>query len=496
MDERLLDQAYRKQLIEEIKGTENQERLQNSQEEWDVYAGNIRPYVEQKICDRFNAELVKEIPIVSSINILKKVVDSRASLYKGEPTRDFTDLSEEQEEAVELIYRDMRTNFSLLESNKLYELQKLQTHLLIEPKNGKLVMRPVKAHQLNVVPDHMDPETGEVYIFSAYNEMVNTNKASLKNQNNVNEKIADVDDYQAAEDRFIVWSKEYHFVMDGNGLILNEDIESPLASEGVMPVVPISAMKDFTYWREETNDVAEFCVDYNVHQSMLGQIVETQGFAQAFLKAPSNLMPSYINVGPNRILKLVTDPNNPDSNVEFGYATPNSDIAGAQAYNESLLAQFLSSQGLETTSISGQASTDKFSSGTERLLAQIEKFDASKETMAIYRDAEAEIYKIVKAWHNVLKGTGLLLSKYETTDFPEDSEVIVKYKEPQHMLSEMERLDIAERKMDMGIYDKIDAIAFLEEIPRDQAEELIPKEGDILVEPNVETEVIDEENKA
>jgi len=458
-----------------------------------VYSGNIRPYVEQKIANRFSAELVKEVPIVSAINILKKTVDSRAGLYKSEPERGFTDLSEDQEGTVGKIYNDMRANFSLLESNKLYELQKQQTHLLIEPKRGRLIARPIKAHQVNVVPSEQDPEVGEVYIFSGYNEMLNTNKNKIRNQDNNNQKIADYDDYKGAEDRYIVWSKSFHFVMNGNGAIVSgDDIMSPLAEFGIMPIVEISAMKDFSYWREETNDVAEFCVDYNMHQSMLGQICELQGFSQAVLTSPENLMPSYVEIGPNRILKLVTNPAQ-EGDVKFEYVTPSSDIASVQAFNESLLAQFLSSQGLDSNSISGQASADKFSSGVERLLAQIEKFEGSKETMAIYRDGESHLYNVVKAWHNALKGTGVLLPKYETADLPMESEVLVKYSEPQTMLGEIEKLDIAERRMDID-WDVADAAAFLEGVTR---EEILASKPELEIteieEPTIE-EAVEEVN--
>ena len=470
-----------------MKSSENQERLENSQEEWDVYTGNIKPYVEQKICDRFSAELIKEVPLVSAINILKKVVNSRASLYKAEPTREFSELSEEQIEAIKKIYDDMRIDFSMLEANKLYELQKNQTHVLIEPKKGRLRIRPIKAHQVNVVPNELDPEEGDIYIFSAYNKDFSQNAARVQRQDSINQNIADYDDYKSEQERYVVWSKSYHFTMDGTGAIISEDVNNPIAP--VIPVVEISAMKDFNYWRELTNDVAEFCVDYNMHQSMLGQIVEMQGFSQAYLKAPENLMPDYVEIGPNRILKLLTNPNL-EGDVEFGFATPSADISGAQSYAESLLSQFLSSQGIDANAVSGQAQADKFSSGTERLLAQIERFEASKETMAIFREAETEVYGVVKAYHNKLKGTDALDDKYSTADLPENSEVIVTYEEPTTQLTSTEKLDIAERRLEID-WSLVEAKAFLDDMSEEQAREKLESNGmlqlPILEEPSTET---------
>lgn len=154
----------------------------------------------------------------------------------------------------------------------------------------------------------------------------------------------------------------------------------------------------------------------------------------------------------------------------------------------------MSSQGQDSNAISGQASTEKFNSGTERLLAQIEKFESSKETMSIYRDAESDLYKIVKAWHNALKGSGVLKPKYETADLPEDSEVIVKYVEPQTIMSEADKLDVAERKVDLGIWDLVKAAMYTEDKTREQVLDEYPElENMELVEPEIDEVEVDEE---
>lgn len=282
--------------------------------------------------------------------------------------------------------------------------------------------------------------------------------------------------------------------MDGQGNVLTEKVENPLASFGIMPIIEISAMKDFAYWREITNDVAQFCVDYNVSLSSLAYVVELQGFAQAYLKAPSDLMPQSIEIGPNRILKILTDPN-AEGDVEFGYANPGSDISSSQAFIESLLAQFLSSQGLDPNTVSGKAAAEKFNSGIERLLAQIEKFEASKETMALFRDAESALYNVIKAYHNVLKGSDLLNAKYKTQDFSADSEVVINYGEPQSVMGEAEKLDIIERKMELmpTLFDEIDVYAEINGMTRDQAKEELGSraKGVTASEPETEIEIED-----
>ena len=471
MEEKLLNLNYRQQLIDEIKGSENNDRMEQSLRDCDVFKGNIHPYVKQELLDRFPDEVVREIPIVSSVNILKKTAVSKAGLYRDEPKRVFTNLNDSQTEAVRLVYKDMRVNAKMLESNRFFEVQK-QNHIQIIPKNGKLFMRTLKSHQINVVPSDINPEEGEIYILSSYDKADSTIK--VDNGDGQNQKIGDEDDYMTAKERFVVWSKSYHFVMDGFGQILTESIDNPIAP--IIPIVEVSRDKDFTYWQDGASEISDFTVFFNSSLSMLQQISEMQGFAQAYLKAPKDLMPSYISIGPNRILKLVTDPemDQNGSSVEFGYANPQSDVGASQAYLESLLAMFLSSQGLETSSISGKTDSNKnFSSGVERLLSMIDKFEASKDVMDIYKTVEESIWKVVKAWLNL--NADILDRKYQTTEIPETAELIISYEKPESITTEKEKIDVIEKKIDLGLMSRTDAIMELDSIGEADAKEKISR---------------------
>ena len=469
-EQRLQEVSYRLKLIKEILATENRERQEKSQEDFDVFSGNILPYVKRKLLERFSVSLVKEVPIVSAINTLKKEIKSKASLYKSTPERMFSELSDDQLEVVKRVYEDMRIDAQMLSANELYELQD-QTHVLIEPRNGKLTARPVKCHQLNVVPNEIYPEDGEIYIFSAFDKGQSDLKSD--NSNGTNEKIGDLNDYDGAKDRYIVWSKSFHFVMDGNGLVLSEDIVSPLLSYGILPVVEIAAMKDFTYWIAGNNEAANFCVDFNSTLSMQQQTVELQSFGQAYLKTTAELMPTSIDVGPTRILRLVMDPNSESGDkTEFGFASPGADIAGAMENSRQMLSMYLSSQGQDPSTITTSGSnTDKATSGVDRYLKQLEKFESSKEAMDLFRDAEVKIYRIVKAWLNVLRGSDVLDKKYLMgSDLPGDSELNIEYSAPNIDLTNEEKLNVIEREKDLNLKTDVEHYAEYRNVSIEEAE--------------------------
>lgn len=458
---------YRKSIIAEIKGSENKMRMQSSLQDCDIYNGKIRPYVTKYLNSRFNASTVKEMPIVASVNVTRKLVDQKASLYKQCPDRDFNGASESLDEEIESIYGVMQVDSKLLESNRMFELQSHQSHVMVIPKNRKLHMRVLKNHQLNVVVSEEDPEAAVIYLISSFDKSLSN--LMTQNSDYQNEKIGDSDDYKAMTDRYIVWSENLHLVVDGNGSIISETTENPIAP--VVPIVEVAPdSKDFEYWIQGIGEdvgaafcgggeLSNFTVEYNAALSSLGQICNMQGFAQAYLKAPENLQPTTITIGPNHILRLITDPTNGKDDTEFGYANPNSDLAGVQSYTQSLLSQFLSSQGLDPKTITGSTdSVQNFSSGVERLLAMVSQFEASKETMAVYQNAEIKLFNVIKSWCNASLKLDILDPEFQVS-IPESCTVSIEYKRPEMVESEKEKLDIIQQKIDMGIYSLVDAIA-------------------------------------
>ncbi len=177
MEEKLLDIEYRQALIAQItNSTENQDRKDQSEADYDVYSGNIEPYVLKKLNKSFSPDTVSSFPLVSTINIAEKVVNSQASIYTNAPERKFHDVEDRGREALEEVYKDMWIDSKMLTANRFFKLQK-QTHVMVIPKNGKLQARVIKNHQLDVVPNSKDPEKGEIYILSGYDKIRSRTKA-------------------------------------------------------------------------------------------------------------------------------------------------------------------------------------------------------------------------------------------------------------------------------------------------------------------------------
>lgn len=467
----ILDINVRKVIIEGIRSEENKRRKAQSLAELEIFNDNITPYVKNYLSSFYSKETLAESPVISCINVCRRVVTQEASIYKERPIRIFTNVTEDMAKTLEDIYAEIGMDSKLLRANQYYKLQR-QTHVQLLPnKEGELHLRVLTNHNLDVVPDDFMPEKYEVYVLSGYDKSVNGYNVNINpSSDNMNQAVGDTEDYKASLERYAWWSDEYNFITNGDGIIISgvneSDIINPLLET---PIIEISDQKDLEYWQRQGAAVADFTVQFNAAFTDLSQIIRMQGFAQAWFKGAKGSIPQNLTIGTNHVLRLEIDPNNPVE-TDFGFATPSPDVAGSISYLEMLLSSFLSSRGVDPKTISGKAEADKFSSGIERLLALLDKFEASKIDMAIFEKAEKEIFEVIKKMINTYVPAGIL--KYNIGMIPEDAGVEVKYIRPEMVQTETDKLALIEKKLELGLISDIEAISIDRDIPLDAAKKI------------------------
>lgn len=483
-------QSERVKLIQLMKSQEEQSRKEESLRQTEIYNDRLEQYVREYLEGRFSRDTVQEMPIVASVNLSKRIVKNEASIYCDEPIRTFSNLEDKQQETVELVYKDMRANDKLAHSNASYKLQ-MQNHVMIVPHKGKLQLRSLRNHHVTAIQDPSNPEEASGYVISSFDkfslirderfgeEPVGGKGRSMRSHTQQSDGddqgIGDPDDYQAAQERHLVWTKQHNFIMNGKGDIISlndmdePDVENPI--EGTIPIVDISGEKDFEYWVRQGNNLTEFTIEYNGALSSLGQIVSLQGFAQAYIKGPKGSLPNNVQIGPNYILHLEVDPAS-DSDTEFGFANPNSDLAGSIQYVEMVLSNYLTSRGLDPKLISGTAQSQQFTSGTERLLAMIDKFEATREDFQLYERVEDQMYNIIKAWLNAYSRTENLNEKYWVSEIKDDSELSVTYSAPEMTETMADKVTRMKDMVDAGFAHTVHGIMEIHDMDKEQAEEM------------------------
>ena len=479
-------------ILDEIKTAENKDRKDASFIATEVYNGRLRQYVVEYLETLFSSSTVKEMPVQSGSNLTARIVSERASIYKEPPQRNFQNVDERQEEVLSKVYDDMKADFMLSKANEFYVLQN-QCLLQCIPVDGKLKLRVLKLHHFDVITMPNNPEEMLGVVISSYDKahkrelrddnspipatsISRPNKSNVSNQ--IDENIADPDD--KGPETYEVWTKSYidedgeyvpalNFVMSRKGEMLSDDFLSPL--EG-LPFIDISAYKDYQFFASEHNSIINFTIEFNALMSEIAQGHRMQSYSQPYIKGPKELLPKSLDVGPNTILNLPSDPDLGE--VEFGFAVPGGSVAHGIELAEQLLAQFLSCQGIDPKIVSSD-SGQRFSSGIERLLSMIERFDATRTDFSLFQEVESKLFHIIHSWHNALQGTGVLEDKYEMPRLSEDADVAVTFARPEGAQTMLDKVSMHERLIEQGLGSRVTAIMDIMDMSRAEAEEYIAK---------------------
>lgn len=525
----------RQKIINDLNNENTKARKQWSLRSSEIQGGRIEQYVIEALQAQFDIQSVKEMPIVSSINIQKSVVTKKATIYKKPAERVYSELSDEQQETMAIINKDMCLDEKLNKANKNYVYQD-QTIGMIVPKGGKYIARIFKMHQIDAIVDYDDPETAAGYIISAFDRTDYIEQYQDKKEidtatgikgrsvrSSANETVSEQsdlsDEYQFKKYvmKYIVWTKELNFMMNGIGEIIDPEtgeisteinIASPLIGEGIMPFFEVAQDKDYEYFVRPSNTLTDFTIQFNVALSDLQNNCKLNGYSVGVLKAPSALHPQNMIIGPAMLIKLSTD--DTDKEVDFSFANPSSNIGEISDCVDKLLNYFTTSEGLGSEVVNSSGSTQQFTSGLDRFISMVSRVEAHADDYDKFENAEKQIFKIIKAWNNVLATSDQLDKKYKLGSISEYADVSVQYHKPEMVQTETEKLANIEKKIDLSLMSKVEAIMeyrniddetaaqiILDKIEKEKTDRMKNAMGDAMafgVNPDEEEETIDEEN--
>jgi hypothetical protein len=453
----------RKAFIKEKNTHENRIRKSQSIRDYDVLNDNMKEYVKDYMSDQLSAETVASMPLVTSINISKRVCEKEASIYKCAPERDFTVISDEQKAELLQKYEEWCVNQKLYKANLYYKNQK-QSCLMVVPKEGKMDVRVLLLHHYDVVPKDENPEKANAYVISTFDRSMDV----PLNSDGINDQIADKDDYRSTLERNLAWDEQSNLIFNGKGDLVGEVLPNPISE---LPFIDICADKDFEFFVRAGQALTDFAIQFSGALSDLGNIVKMQGYAVAWMKGPKAAQVKNIKIGPTSIIHLPTDELT-GSSAEFGFANPNSDIAGGISYIEMLLSHFLTSRGLDPNVVNGKMMSSKYNSGLDRLLAMIDQFEATKQDYDLFMKVEKKLFELFKKWSQVMNSTE---DKFLSFVIPDDCEIQVKFEKPEQVQSQSEKLADIQLKLDMGVMTKLQAVMDIYEVDEEKAQEMLSK---------------------
>ncbi len=491
----ILDKNYRKSVISEIESDENVRRKQESLKRFEIYNDRLEEYVYDILQNDLSQETLSNMRVISSINLCRRIIDEQSSIYTKRPDRMINNSDEKTDELIDNIYSLGRFNTALKKANVAFNLQD-QCALQVIPKGGKFKLKVLQPHHYDVVPNVVDPERPDIYILSQYdknrlfdrvdnsnNNTPQTSAVEYRTRDRQNQSIGDEADWQSKRGIYVWWSDFFHFITDDNGDILDpvtmlaisgeielEDLANPL---GKMPFVDIKEESDGEYWQRFGNATVDFTLDMAIVLSDVAEVNRLQGFAQAVISATEP--PVNMKVGANTLMFLKKSKNaEASAQPTFEFVSPNPDLSGSIEVIKTFLSLFLTSKGLDPAVVTADGTGGRFASGVDRLLSNIEKFEASADDFALFKWVEKEIFSIIRSWLDVFSGVSEGGLDPELSGIiPEDVSFDVQFDRPSSEISGKDKYDLLIQKVDDGAMSMVELVMADREVDETKARDIL-----------------------
>lgn len=473
-------------IISDVEGNEEIARKTANFDSWEVYSGNVYPYVNKRIRDVRPKSY--QGYTISDISFSKVITDTKSKAYKEQPIRKVGDskdetkndrldeIYEEGDAIRQLPFMDTVTNLhkhSLLWVNNLDEDEQYQFMAL-------------QGYEYSVV---RDKQTGElIAVILNYGNLDITNNARGDNRDattatatggdGIDNLIAESQADSSAQSKiYAMWSKDDYVIVEVETNII-ETLDGKKVQKSVTYVdqPDNSQMENVIHRIPFVFMSQEMAIDYptlsplkaqtitaNQQLSELMTAANIQGVGQMVFKYPISLENKFnkITTGLLSAIKLPQSKNPDDKPTEAEYISPSPDLSGMQDVTLSYIKQVLNEHGLKNTSAIGSEGQD-FNSGLQMAIANSSVQDIIEQNQQAYVQMEREMFEIIKAWE-LFRGNSV---------FAEDDKIDIIFKKPKVLISDAEILANIEKRLSLGLIEKWEALRILDpNLSEDSAKE-------------------------
>lgn len=472
----ILDSIVRKQIIDEIKGSENLLRKSEAYRWHQCYKDNTRQYVVENMLKQFDFETVLEMRYsIANISFMKKVVDKLARVYANGVKREL--LVESETAKLNALEKNLCLNSELKTTNRYLRAHR-NCALYIKPcpiYDNDSVQWTIKPQALvpylyDVVEDYYDRTKAMCFILSNYKAEYNpqfnledggsrSNPVVLNPGDRIDQKIADVplDEAQGERETYIFWTKNYHFTCNSNGEIVpDESNPNNLNPFGIMPIINFALDQDGHFWAQGGDDLPQGAVLLNSILTHANHIAVTQGYGQAFMTGEN--LPTKIKIGPTRVIRGEYKKDE-QAQPTFEFVSTNPQLDSIRGLVEAYLALLLTTNNLSTSGISAQLTgQSNAASGIALIIDKAESLEDVQDQRQIFLDREPIVWKAINQ----------IIATYGDAIIPElkenklqdgfEKNLSIKFIDPSLIMSEGDKLANLKLRKELGIDTMIDLI--------------------------------------
>lgn len=466
-EEQILDEGFRKKVIEELTSGANLARKREMKKRYEVYKDLTVKWVIQKLKDEGLKDKTLKLMTnrASNISICRKVVNKLARSYTGGVVRDTGSPAGNEVVSAVVDLLDLDNNqikadrYRRLFKNVFSAVLPEQTNTDREFPEYKLTQKIMAPWQYDVLERAQDHTKPGCVIFSDYVETSltklpvsgSTQLGARKEQ----EGYALRDGGEVAE-TYIWWTDNYHFTTDEKGHLIREmspeDLTNPI---GQIPGVSYSEDQDGGYWCSGGDDLVDGSILINTLITDMNAIAFIQGWGQYVVTGKK--IPQVLEGGPHSALVFTYDEGEPEPKVQVVNANP--PLESWMKLIEQYTAMLLSTNDLSPSSVSMKLDISSYPSGIAMLIEKSEANNSIDQARKEFTQGERKQFEIVKSWQNHLFDTGQLSEEWsELGPLPEDLSYSMKFIDAREVISEKEKLETIKIRKELGLNTDIDLI--------------------------------------
>lgn len=476
----ILDNDQVKSIVAEIRGQAEVDRRALAKKRIDIYKDGGKAFLIEQIRREFDEDALREMRLVP-LNLLKKVVNKLAGVYKKPPQRKATD--EKDQALVDYYVKELDLNIVMAKLNR-YLVLSSNAALYIRPHKGELKANVVPNYQYSLVPEKHDQCKAGAVIFSAFTQSgrVTPNSGTQPatgvqsySQDSSFRQGKDLVDSNERDNRdsapfLVFWTEEQHFTTNGEGLVLEAE-GIPPEMQAVNPIEELSVVlvardRDNEVWAKQGEDLIDGTIAIQMGWTDVMTIAKHQGFSLLTVTSPEK--PQKLNIGINRAIwnKQTAD----GKAASVGYVTAQSNLEAYKGLLSELLGLLLSTNGMNPGSVSG-GNPQTFTSGFHALIAAADSLEAVEADKPVMLKAEREAWELIALWHNWMFEQNMLEPEMRVLGkFSEKFDISIQFADIKPLESEDDVIKRIQSLRTMGLLTRLDAMKKLNpELSDDQA---------------------------
>jgi hypothetical protein len=423
----ILSDKQLKFIAEEVCSTHRREARLEDYKRYLMFNGKTFEVIKEAIIREFkNPETVSELlSRLVPINLVQKIITKLAGIYIQNPLRKVQDESVSDSELMDEYVEEFNLNQRQKEANRYFKLFKRNLQELFVDETGTPHVRNLPRH------------TYEVFSMSSM----------TPNRPDVIVKILK-DDKTADKVKLAVWSDESHWVIDGHGSILIEEMNEMQNPEGLNPYGKLP----FVYINESSDSVDPLTDDDLLKMSVIIPLLLTdlcyatkyQSFSLLWTINYDGNIPS----NPNSVIAMNAAEG--DVKPEIGQIKPEVDTDKVITFIKTLVAVLLTTKNLSVGALKMNLDSSDVASGISKMIDSADSVEDKTDQQSFFEKAEKDLWNLLAYYMIPYWRANNLLKDELNKEFSSSFEMDIFFMSPKVMVSEMEQIELSKARYDAG----------------------------------------------